>query len=349
MYRFKHLLIALVAMIALPLTAFAHEVYVLKPDVIAYALTRPGLAFFDVLQANLGHFFFWTFISIWAFFTVLSISLSKNVERAIDPFLQRLKRYAPLVARATLGIAIIASAYENALFGPELPLFVGSAGDGVAMLRFVLMVLGALITVGLFTRVASLLLVALFAVLTVQHGWYMLTYANYLGEMITVMVLGNTAFALDSLYHDIYPHHIHRAVRWLESHAFLILRVSFGVSFIYASVFAKLIHAELALQVVNIYHLTNFFPFEPHFIVLGAFCIELLLGTFFIFGIEVRFAALFLLFWLTLSLLYFKESVWPHIVLAGVGLAIFMHGYDRYTIQWGLLRMRHSRAHEPTL
>ena len=348
MSKFKPFLIALAAL-CMPLYASAHEVYVLKPDVIADALTKPSLAFFDVIRANLGHFFFWTFISVWAFFTILSISLSKNVERAIDPLLQRLKRYAPLVARATLGIAIIASAYENALFGPELPLFTGTAGDGVAMLRFVLMALGALITVGLFTRVASLLLITVFSVLTVQHGWYMLTYANYLGEMIMVLVVGNAAFALDSLYHDLYPHHIHRAVKWLETHAFLILRVSFGVSLIYASVFAKLIHAELALQVVHIYHLTNFFPFEPHFIVLGAFCIELLLGIFFIFGIEVRFASLFLLFWLTLSLLYFKESVWPHIVLAGVGLAIFMHGYDRYTIQWGLLRMRNSRAHEPTL
>ena len=348
MSKLKRLVLFVAALFA-PSLALAHEVYVLPPDVIAQALTKPGLPLFAVIAENRGQFFFWTFISIWAFFTVLSISLSKSVERAIDPFLQRLKPYAPLVARMTLGIAIMASAYENALFGPELPLFSHSVGDGVAMLRFVLMILGALITAGLFTRVSSIMLMLVYAVLTVQHGWYVLTYANYLGEMITVLVVGNASFALDLVYHDLYPHHIHRFVRWFQAHAFLILRVSFGISLIYASVFAKLIHAELALQVVQIYHLTDFFPFQPQFVVLGAFCIELLLGLFFILGIEVRFASLFLLFWLTLSLLYFKESVWPHIVLAGVGLAIFMHGYDRHTIQWGLLRMRNAWAHEPTL
>ncbi len=346
---YKRILIAAsVVALCLPGAALAHEVYVLQPEVIADALTKPGLPIIAVISANLAHFFFWTFISVWAFFTVLSISVSKRAERMFDPFLQRLKPYAPLVARVTLGIAIMASAYESALFGPELPLFSASAGDGVAILRLVLMVLGALITVGLFTRVSALFLIAIFGALTAQHGWYMLTYANYLGEMILVLVVGNAAFALDRVYHDIYPRHIHMAVRWMESHAFLILRVSFGISFIYASVFAKFIHAELALQVVNIYHLTNFFPFEPQFIVLGAFCVELLLGLFFIFGIEVRFASLFLLFWLTLSLIYFKESVWPHVVLAGVGIAIFMRGYDRHTIQFGLMRMRNARAHEPT-
>lgn len=348
MYRRLLLLGAVIAAI-IPAAAIAHEVYVLPPDVIADALTKPGLPFFDVIAANLGQFFFWGFISVWAFFTVLSISLSKRTERWFDPFFQKLKPYAPLVARVTLGLAIMFSAYESALFGPELPLFSAATGDGVAILRFILMILGAMIVVGLFTRVCALLLMAVFVALFVQHGWYMLTYANYLGEMMVVLVIGNATFALDRLHHDSYPHHIHKVVRWFESHAFLILRVSFGISLIYAAVFAKLLHAELALQTVYLYHLTNIFPFEPQFIVLGAFCIELLLGVFFIFGIEVRFASLFLLFWLTLSLLYFKESVWPHIVIAGVGIAIFMQGYDRYTIQFGLRRMLSSRAHEPTL
>ncbi len=188
MCRLKRLGI-FIAVLFVPSIALAHEVYVLPPDVIADALTKPGLPLFAVISENRGQFFFWTFISIWAFFTVLSISLSKSVERAIDPFLQRLKPYAPLVARMTLGIAIMASAYENALFGPELPLFSHSVGDGVAMLRFVLMILGALITAGLFTRVSSIMLMLVYAVLTVQHGWYVLTYANYLGEMITVLVV----------------------------------------------------------------------------------------------------------------------------------------------------------------
>ena len=72
-------------------------------------------------------------------------------------------------------------------------------------------------------------------------------------------------------------------------------------------------------------------------------------GLFFLLGLEVRFAALFLLFWLSLSLLYFGEAVWPHIILAGVAIAIFMHGYDKYTVQFGLMRRRYTHMKEPTL
>ncbi len=345
------ILIALGALFV-PAFVFAHEVYVLPPDIVIEAMKMPGLSILDVISANQGKFFFWVFISIWAFFTVLAISISKRVERAVDPMLARLKPYAPLVARVTLGAAIMCSGYFGSTFGPELP-FVGSAdlhaADGLEILRSMLMILGGLIVIGLFTRIAALILLAVFLVLVKQHGWYMLTYTNYFGEILMVLIAGNAALSIDSLYHDLYPRHIHRVVRWFEKHAFLILRVTFGISLIYASVYAKFLHAELALQVVNIFHLTNVFPFEPQFIVLGAFALELLLGLFFIFGIEIRFASIFLLVFLTLSMLYFKETVWPHVVLAGVAIAIFMHGYDRYTLQWGLLRMRNKRAMEPTL
>ena len=86
------------------------------------------------------------------------------------------------------------------------------------------------------------------------------------------------------------------------------------------------------------YNLTQYFPFDPLFIVLGAGIIEFLAGVFIIVGFEIRHTVLFLLFWLTLSLLFFQESVWPHLVLVGVLVALFMRGYDRYTVEgrfWG--------------
>ena len=338
-----------IVLLFLPAFARAHEVYVLPKGVIARDLTMPSLQVFEIISAHTGLFFFWGFITIWAIFTILSISVSKSVERVVDPILARLKPYAPLVARVTLGLAIISSGYFGAMFGPELPFAESAESFGTSLLGSGMVVLGILVTVGLFTRAASLLLILLYCALWVHYGVYMLTYTNYLGEMILILILGNTNFALDRFIHHLYPRALHEFLTWFEKHAFLILRASFGISLIFASAYAKFFYAQLAIDTVTMYQLDQVFPFEPSFIVLGAFAIELLLGLFFLFGIEVRFASLFLLFWLSLSLLYFGESVWPHIVLAGTAIAIFMHGYDRYTVQWGLMRMRHKRALEPTL
>ncbi|MDB5237786.1 MAG: hypothetical protein JWM46_56 [Candidatus Kaiserbacteria bacterium] len=327
--------------------ASAHEVYVLPPDLIAHDLTMPGLQVLDILHDHTASFFFWMFITIWAILTVLSISVSKPVERYLSPVLRPLKRYAPLVARLTLGIAIFASGYFGALFGPELPFTSFVAAGIVPTLEILMMALGALITIGLFTRAASALLIIVFAASLPHYGSYMFTYANYLGEMFITLTLGNASFAIDRYFHHRYPHVFHTLLLWCEERAFVILRVSFGISLIFASVYAKYIHAQLALDTVTRYGLDTVFPFQAPFIVLGAFAIEVLLGLFFLFGIEIRFASLFLLFWLSLSLLYFGEAVWPHIILAGVAIAIFMHGYDRYTIELRYLRRSGKRATEP--
>lgn len=331
-----------------PSLTFAHEVYVLPRDVIARDLTMPSLHVFDIITAHAGQFFFWMFLSIWAFFTVLAISISKPLEKKVHPLLARIKQHAPLVARLTLGVAITSSGYFGAMFGPELPFADFLPPDIATAAGVLLVVLGTLITAGLFTRLAAAVLILIYGAMCGYYGIYMLTYTNYLGEMLIALILGNSSFALDRYFHHLYPRTMHHIVTWLEEHAFLILRVSFGISLIFASVYAKLIYAQLALDTVTRYNLTNYFPFDPPFIVLGAFCIELLLGLFFLFGIEIRFASLFLLFWLSLSLLYFGEAVWPHIILAGVAIAICMRGYDAYTLQLGFMRRNSKRSIEPT-
>jgi len=333
----------------LPLIASAHEVYVLPSDVVAKDLTMPSLGVFEIISTHAGQFFFWFFISIWAILTVLSISLSKPLEKYLHPYFESLKRYAPLAGRLTLGSAIIASGYYGALFGPELPMSDFLPTIAIHPFKTFLIVAGTLITVGLFTRIVASLLVLIYLAMWVHYGTYMLTYTNYFGEMLLTIIVGNASHALDRYFHHMYPYVFHEFLLWIERHAFLILRVTFGISLIFASLYAKFLHAQLAIDTVITYNLTNYFPFDPEFIVLGAFAIELLLGLFFLLGIEVRFASLFLLFWLTLSLLYFGEVVWPHLILAGVAIAIFLHGYDRNTIEFRLLRKLNRRAREPVL
>lgn len=111
------------------------------------------------------------------------------------------------------------------------------------------------------------------------------------------------------------------------------MRVLFGVALIYTSFYAKILHSDLALLTVQKYDLTRYLHFEPHFLVVGAACVEIVIGLFFVLGIEIRFTSLFLLFWLTQSLLFFGEVVWPHIILIGIPIAFFFYGYDKYSIE----------------
>jgi uncharacterized membrane protein YphA (DoxX/SURF4 family) len=135
----------------------------------------------------------------------------------------------------------------------------------------------------------------------------------------------------------------------LAPYSFLILRVCFGISLMYASVYAKFIHNNLALDVANstgliasivphAHTIAEYLGFEPHFLVLGAGILEVVIGFFFIFGLEVRFTALFIEFWLGLSLWYFGEVVWPHVILIGIPIAFLCYGYDTYSLEGWLMR-----------
>lgn len=43
--------------------------------------------------------------------------------------------------------------------------------------------------------------------------------------------------------------------------------------------------------------------------------------------------------------MFFGESVWPHIVLFGTAFGMFVHGYDKYTLE----RVLYKKDHEPIL
>jgi uncharacterized membrane protein YphA (DoxX/SURF4 family) len=200
----------------------------------------------------------------------------------------------------------------------------------------------------------------------------MLTYINYLGEIIVLLVLGAHNLSLDRLlgkgkentgaastlttpppspqsvggsfttFHTFW----HKLSLWIAPKSFAILRVCFGISLIYASAYAKVIHNNLGLFTVMKYHLDVLLGFEPHFLVLGAAIVEILIGTFIILGIEIRFTSLFFEFWLMLSLWFFGEVVWPHIILIGIPIALIMYGYDDNSVEGFFFR---KKKFEPVL
>ncbi len=293
-----------------PFGVSAHEVYVLSADTIANDIRTPSPNPFGAFATNRFQFFLWGFIAFVVVSTIFFASITHRFEMLFEPALARLRPWAGAVARITLGLCLIASAYNGALFGPELPL--SDFGGYDILVQLGLYVAGLLILLNRFVSVGASIALIIFAVATVRYGVYILTYLNYLGEIALAL------FLLKPKY---------------EAYAFLALRVGFGVSVAFAALYGKFLHSNLALSVVSEYNLTQFFHFDPLFIVLGACIIEVLIGIFFIVGFELRHTVLFFLFWLFLSLLYFGESVWPHLVLLGVNVAIFMYGYDKWTVE----------------
>ncbi len=143
-------IVVITSLVVSPSLAFAHEVYVLSPDHIARDISVDSPNPFSIVATNQMQFALWGFISILVVVLVLIFSLTKKVEKFADPFLFRIKKYAPFVARITLGICLMFSAQHGALFGPELP-FLPFAGDYTHLLTTILYTIGIALTIGLFT------------------------------------------------------------------------------------------------------------------------------------------------------------------------------------------------------
>lgn len=326
-----------------PAFASAHEVYVLSPDAIAAAIAdgspSPLLAFLG----NESRFFFWAFVCAVVFSTVLFASLFRAFETRTASLFSLLKRAAHPLVRITAGVCLIVYGATSRLYGPELPLEAVFAG-AAPFIGWMLVALGACITVGLQTRLAATLALLVYAWGFVSFGPYLLTYTHHAGAYIFLIILGGGPLTLDHRFGLGWA--LRKRLERASSFAFPLLRVAFGASIVYAAVYAKYLHSNLALEVVTAFGLERYFPFDPLFVVLGAFIIELLAGLMLILGIEIRWTALFLVFWLTLGHLYFDEGWWVHLPLYGYGLALLAHGYDRFTV---LGRMFKKRGAEPML
>lgn len=321
------ILLLLFCTLFIPSIASAHEVYVLDHDEINNALTAPRSDFIPIIEQNLGLFIFSGVVALGLVVGVLLLSKMPFVERVFDPLLHKIKHFAPIITQFTFGLALTASGIYSAAFGPELPLS-DSFGSFTHIVQALFVLLGVMIISGVFPRIAGSIALIIFLPLIFHYKTYMLNYGTYFGEVLALAFFGG-GYSVFKIKQPAFEKNIERH---LHKYKFLLLRVIFGVSLIYASVYAKYIHGGLAMETVLRYNLTDYFPFEAGFIVLGAFITELLIGLFFLIGFEIRFTSLVFIFFLIQSIFFFGEAVWPHIILIGTAMAMFTHGYDRYTI-----------------
>ncbi|PSO45697.1 MAG: hypothetical protein BRC25_01345 [Parcubacteria group bacterium SW_6_46_9] len=296
---------------------------------ISKSQVLPKLNWTGLPEKNIGELLFWTTITATVFIIVLLISITRELEKLLDPLLFKIKRFAPYIMQITLGVSLIVSAHYGGLFGPQLPL-VEIFGATAEIIQVMIYTGGFMLLFGIFPRMISFAVVLLSLPLAVEYTTHMLTHATYVGEALTIFAFGgayhsleNAKAGVDSITEEIRLH--------LHKYKFAILRLFLGFSLIASAVYSRLFVATELETIIANTQLVSFFP-SPSFLLFGLILLEVLFGLFFIVGFELRFASIAYLAFLIFSITLFNEPIWQSIILIGTPLAMFTHGYDTYTV-----------------
>jgi uncharacterized membrane protein YphA (DoxX/SURF4 family) len=320
----KRLFFGGAAALFLPMLASAHEVYVLNNESWQHGLAAAPVNLMQSLNdpSNLRL----TLVVICgALLGLIGTALFTRsvLGRKIDAFLMSKADFGRFLLRLSLAAALFVGAQDGAMFGPEIVVAHLPLGHAI---HYILYGLSVLTLFGWLTELVGITLVVIFALMIVTYGFYGFTYLSYLGEMLTLMLFGAGYYSIDRHLAKAKPRH-NSHVTDLEA---LIIRVGYGLSLVYAAINIKFVHAAIPLEVVSQYHLNQFhwlFPPDPLLIVLGAGIVETVIGLFIVLGFQVRWVLVVFLFYLTLSLVFFGESVWPHYILYGISIyLIFTNG-----------------------
>ncbi len=304
-------------LLGLMVSVFAHEAYVLSKEDFAQGLQYEGFDYLSSMK-NLHNLEVFITISL-----CIAIALLLNFSfrhSALGTWWHRKMesvRVGPLLVRLAIAISFFASAWSWSFLGPELSL------RGLPLprvMRFLLLAVSLLLFFGAFTEWAAGVALLIFTLGGAVYGAYLLTYLNYLGEIIVLLLFGSRYFSLDKRW--LGPSRHFKA--W-HKYEVTLIRVCYGLALCYAAITVKFLHPHLTLRVVQEYNLTRFyflFPQDPLLVVFGAALAELIIGLFIVIGFELRLTVLVSLFYITLSLLYFREAVWPHLMMYGISLSL---------------------------
>lgn len=319
--RVSLFLSAFFALCALPFTASAHEAYVLDKAFFWGELAKPWNL--DALNALKNtdniHVTLWIVGSTLALLALNFLFRRMRIGKRTYNGFERFAPYGPLFVRAAIAAAFFYSAASMSFLGPELSL---TGMPWPHVLQTVLYAASIMIALGLFTEIAALAALIVFCIGFWSFGAYLATYLNYLGEIVVLLLFGMRKWSFDGwLFGPL--------KRFPKLHRFdtSIVRVFYGAALIFAAITVKFLHPALTVEVINSWNLTQFhwlFPHDPLLVTLGGGLAEAAIGLFIIFGFEMRITILISLFYITLSLLFFRELVWPHLMLYGISFNLLV-------------------------
>jgi hypothetical protein len=304
-----------------PFVASAHEAYVLDHDYFWSVMQGPISP--DVMavlhNAHDVHVMIEVIVGVLVLLSLNFFFRRSKLGKRANARIEEFAYLGPHFVRIAVAIAFFYGAKSSHFLGPELPL---AEMPWAHVLQIVMYASSVMIFLGFLTELAGLAAIIVFTIGLFSFGMYLMTYLNYLGECIALFLFGLRTFSIDSLLFGSL-----KRFRKLREYDTTIVRVFYGFALIWAAVTVKLLHPELTEHVVNQYNLTRFhllFPGDPLLVTLGAGLVEAAIGFFIIVGFEMRMTILVSLFYITLSLLFFREQVWPHVLLYGISFMLLV-------------------------
>lgn len=258
-------------------------------------------------------------VSVWIFLGLNFWFRRSDIGQRFHAFFERFSHLGEHFIRITIAIAFLFSALSYTFLGPELH---GNLLPYAHVIQLALLSISIMIAVGYLTELAALIGIVIFFISFFVFGPYVFTYLNYLGELIVLLLFGMRTYSFDKYLFGSLKRFQH-----LQKYATVIVRIFYGMALVYAAITVKLLHPDLTVLVVKSYNLTQFhllFPSDPLLVTLGAGIVEAVIGIFIIIGFQMRLTVLVSLFYITLSLLFFREMVWPHLLLYGISFNLLV-------------------------
>src|SRR5262249_13188017 len=117
-----------------------------------------------------------------------------NLGYWVNSKFERLAFLGPILVRLAISASFFFSAQSMSFLGPELPL---TQMPLAHVLQWALYAISVMILLGLFTEVAAVIGLIIFTIGLVVFKQYLLTYFNYLGELIVLMLFGMRRWSFD--------------------------------------------------------------------------------------------------------------------------------------------------------
>lgn len=312
----------------LPTKAFAHEAYVLTRQEFARGLSintpNPLSGLLDPAFLNITILI--TICVIAGYFLAILFATTP-LASYLDKVIKKANVIGPLIIRVAISASFFYAGLANSVLGPELNL--ANIPEGMVV-RFLLFLISFMVLSGIFTEVAAFLGLVVFIYIAKFYGLYMITYANYLGELIVLFLFGSRFFSFDKYFFG--KKTWFKKIEKFRDLEVPVVRVMYGIALMYAGWNVKFMHQNLSIMVYNQYHLKDFFHASASFIASGAGLTEILIGFFIATGFVMRFTVIISLTFITLSILYFREMLWPHFMLYGISFSLIINSGDKFTL-----------------
>jgi uncharacterized membrane protein YphA (DoxX/SURF4 family) len=320
--------LGLILALLTPSVVFAHENYVLSHDQINAGMSDYSAQVLDALKNPIN---LYLGLSVAIASTILFVLYfgfqHSKIGVRFDKFLKRYDSFGSLVLRIALGASFIASAKTFAYLGPEISVYSLPLGT---LIHGALYVLGVALILGFLSEVVGAISLVIILAATWVYKDYMLTYFNYYGEFIALMIFGSRIISLDRFVLG-----LGKITEKRKNIEIAIIRITYGLSILYPAIIIKLIHPGIIVQIFNQYNLGQFhwlFPSDPLLVALGTGLAQVAVGICITLGFQTRLNTLITFILMVMSVIFFKEAVWPHYILLALAFYLMINNGGEYGV-----------------